>query len=102
LDGAGNYTVVPGDTLFAIAQRNFGAANALYFPVIRTASNEEINDPELILPGLQLLIPDLKKNLDNPGSRAKIKDLLDKAAGLYRARGNTAVETELRDLAKSL
>jgi Tfp pilus assembly protein FimV len=101
-DEAKTYIVVSGDTLFAIAEKNFGAGNAFYFPVIMQASQEEVGDPDRIRPGLRLLIPDLRKNLDNPGSRAKIKDLLDKTAALYSSRGNAEVAAELRDLAKSL
>ncbi|MDR3201518.1 MAG: LysM peptidoglycan-binding domain-containing protein [Spirochaetales bacterium] len=102
LDGAKNYTVVRGDNLSALAERNFGAGSALYFPVIMLASNEEVDDPDLIFPGLKLVIPDLKKNLNDPGARSKIKEFLGEIANVYNKKGDAVVEKKLRDLAATL
>lgn len=50
---ARTYTVVSGDTLFAIAQRFYGDGNK--YPQIAAASN--ISNPDLIHPGQVLTIP---------------------------------------------
>jgi hypothetical protein len=51
------------------------------------ASNEketvDIADPDLIEPGMELVIPDLKINLDDPEVRARIKVLLESVATIY-------------------
>jgi phage tail protein X len=101
LDGAGSYTVVAGDTLSSLARKNYGISNELYFPVILLASGG-INDPDRIFPGLKIVIPDLKANLDNPGSRGKIKDFLNETADFYRKKGDSNTETKLRDLSNTL
>ena len=102
LDGAKDYTVVSGDTLSAITQKNYGDQNTYYFPVIMLASNDEVKDPDLIRPGMKLVIPDLQKNLNNPGSRAKMKDYLKEIATVYNRKGNPTVEKNLIDLSNSL
>jgi hypothetical protein len=111
LTGARNYTVVRGDTLSGIA-RNFygsltgvgdaGPQNGFYFPVIMMASGGNIVDPDLIEPGMQLRIPDLKRNLDNPGARRAIKDALNDVAYVYSRKNSRSVEQGLRKLANSL
>jgi nucleoid-associated protein YgaU len=49
------YTVVSGDTLSAIAQRFYGDANA--YMRIFEANRDKLNDPNLIHPGQELVIP---------------------------------------------
>ena len=49
------YTVVKGDSLSKIAQREYGAAskwNAIY-----AANRDQIKDPDLIYPGQVLILP---------------------------------------------
>lgn len=58
--GSANYTVLPGDTLWAIAGRYYG--NPLDWPQIWNA-NPQIADPNLIFPGEVLVIP----NVSRPG-----------------------------------
>lgn len=50
------HTVQPGDTLFAIAQEAYGDGNL--FPRIFEANRNQIADPNLIVPGQTLRIPE--------------------------------------------
>jgi nucleoid-associated protein YgaU len=111
LSGAQTYTVVANDTLSGIARKfygsltgigNAGPSNGFYFPVIMIASDTTIVDPDLIEPGTRLLIPDLQKNLDNPDSRAAIKEGLEDVAYVYNRKGVAATENGLKNLANSL
>lgn len=87
LEGATTYTVVQKDTLTKIAKKVWGANyDPYYFPVFILASEEKISDPDLIEPGMTLIIPDLKRNLDDTAARANIKSFLKEVAGVY---GNT-------------
>jgi nucleoid-associated protein YgaU len=49
------YTVVAGDTLSAIAKREYGAANR--WKAIFEANRDKISNPDLIKPGQVLTIP---------------------------------------------
>lgn len=49
------YTVVSGDSLSKIAQREYGDANK--WRTIFEANKDQINDPDLIHPGQTLRIP---------------------------------------------
>jgi nucleoid-associated protein YgaU len=49
------YTVAEGDTLSAIAQREYGAADR--WKAIFEANRDQISDPDLIQPGQVLTIP---------------------------------------------
>ncbi|MDR1058463.1 MAG: LysM peptidoglycan-binding domain-containing protein [Treponema sp.] len=102
LEGAGNYEVVRGDTLAAITKRHYGNENGYYFPIIMMASSDVVADPDLIEPGMKLIIPDLKKNLDAPSSRRDIKSCLADIANVYRSKGDSYTETRLNNLADSL
>jgi nucleoid-associated protein YgaU len=50
-----SYTVVRGDTLSAIAQREYGDASR--WKVIFEANRDQISNPDLIQPGQVLTIP---------------------------------------------
>ena len=54
--GGTSYIVKQGDTLSAIAQREYG--NAGEWQRIFEANRDQIEDPDLIQPGQQLRIPD--------------------------------------------
>lgn len=54
------YTTVKGDTLFKIAIRFYGDGNK--YPIISQA-NPVIKNPDIIIPGLNLVIPDLPERL---------------------------------------
>lgn len=53
--GARTYTVEPGDTLWAIAERFYGSGNL--WTRIHEANRDKIKDPDLIQPGWVLTIP---------------------------------------------
>ena len=109
--GSQEYTVVRGDTLADIT-RNFygtltgvgeaGTRNGFYFPLIMLASDNRIVDPDLIEPGMKLRIPDLRRNLNNPASRAALKDFLFDVAYIYNRKGETPTENGLIRLSNSL
>ena len=100
LDGAEKYTVVSGDTLSAIAREKY--PNAFYFPVIMMASSDVVVDPDKIEPGMELTIPDLKKNLDDPKAKANIKKFLGEIAKVEEDRNRPNDAKGLRELANSL
>jgi hypothetical protein len=102
LEGAKTYTVMRTDTLSKITKKNYGSGNGYYFPLIMLASQDVVRNPDLIAPGMKLTIPDLQKNLDDPGARQKIKEFLNEIAGLYDAKGKAVMRDRLRRLAVSL
>jgi hypothetical protein len=102
LEGAKFYTVGRGDILAQITIRNYGSGNGYYFPLIMLASRDVVTDPELIIPGMRLTIPDLQLNLSNPGTRAKVKEILNEIANVYDRKQIILVRDELRALANTL
>jgi LysM repeat protein len=102
LEGAKSYTVVRTDTLSKITRNNYGGRNGYYFPLIMLASQDVVKDPDLIRPGMRLTIPDLQKNLNDPGARQKVKEFLNEIAGVYNTKGRTVTRDQLRALAASL
>ena len=111
MTGAQSYTVVKGDTLSQITRKFYGDLtgvgdagpnNGFYFPVIMMASDSKIVDPDLIEPGMNLKMPDLKKNLANPAARKAIKDALNDVAYVYNKKGSAATEEGLKKLSNSL
>ncbi|MDR2898675.1 MAG: LysM peptidoglycan-binding domain-containing protein [Spirochaetaceae bacterium] len=102
LDGAATHTVVSGDTLSKIAQTYYGAEKGYHFPVIMLASSEIVLDPDMIRPGMELTVPDLQKNLDDPLSRSNIKAYFKDVAKVYEMKGNATVQTRLVEISQSL
>jgi len=111
MTGAQDYTVVKGDTLSQITRKYYGSLtdvgdsgpnNGFYFPVIMMASDSKIVDPDLIEPGMNLKVPDLKLNLANPAARKAIKDCLNDVAYVYNKKGVAVTEDGLKKLANSL
>jgi hypothetical protein len=100
LDGAQAYSVVRGDTLSSIAGRYYG--NGYYYPVIALGSGSLIQDIDVIDPEMRLTIPNLQRNLDNSGTRARIKSYLREVAAINDNRGRTKDGEELRKLSDSL
>jgi hypothetical protein len=70
------------------------------------ASRERVRDPDLIIGGTVLIVPDLQRNLNDPGARQKIKDFLNEIADVYAARPgkkwSAQTRNRLRALASSL
>jgi hypothetical protein len=100
LDGAEKYTVVKGDMLSALSRRYYD--NGFYFPVIMLASSDVVVDPDKIEPGMELTIPNLQKNLDDPKARENIKNFLGEIAKLEDDRNRKADAEGMRKLANSL
>ena len=101
LDDAKTYTVVSGDYLAEIA-RNSEYHNALYYPIIMLASKDVVQDPDKIEPGMELTVPDLQKNLDDPKARANIKKFLVEVAKVEDSRNRTETADGLRKLSDSM
>jgi len=111
MSDAVEYTVVYGDFLSEITRTFYGhltdvgpagTRNGFYYPMLLLASEDEIDDPDWIFPGMRLKIPDLKKNLANPNSRRAIKEILLETAILYGNKRLPEEEEGLRRLADSL
>jgi len=100
LDGAQKYTVRSGDRLVDISNRFY--QDGYYYPVILLASKDIVVDPDKIQPGMELTIPDLQKNLDNPRSKASIKGVITDCAGLEDDRGRADTARGLRSHAATL
>jgi hypothetical protein len=100
-DGAQNYTVKPGDALTRISRNFYGRGNAFFFPLIMAASKDkqtvDIVDPDLIEPGMKLVIPKLEPNLANPEVKARIKVLLEKVAKIYYDKPDTNWSLEIHN-----
>jgi len=108
---AADYTVVFGDFLSEITRTFYGhltdvgaagTRNGFYYPLLMLASEGQIQDPDFILEGMRLKIPDLKKNLANPDSRRAIREVLVQTAILYGNKRLADEEAGLRRLADSL
>ena len=106
LTGAKTYRVVWGDTLAKIARRQYGSRNGYYFPLILLASRNVVTDPDKLISGMRLTIPDLQRNLNDPGARQKIKNFLLEIANVYNShperKWGVQTRNQLRALASSL
>jgi nucleoid-associated protein YgaU len=100
LEGAQNYVVGRNDTPSKIALRFYGRDNGYFFPLIILASRDVILDPDLIEVGMNLVVPDLQKNLDNQESRERIKSFLLDIAAVYEKKTNRWASTTRRELIK--
>ena len=100
LDGAQSYTVRSGDTLSQIAESFY--REGLYYPVIMLASKDVVLDPDKIMPGMVLTIPNLQANLDNPRSRASIRGVMLDCSEIEVQRGRSDYGRRMRELANSL
>ena len=100
LDGATHYTVVSGDTMVHIAQTHYH--NEYHFPMIMLASHNIVKDPDQIVPGMQLTIPDLQRNLNNAETKAKLKLYYVDISRLYDRRNHAQFARSLRELALSM
>jgi phage tail protein X len=101
LEGAQAYTVARGDIISTIAIKYYGAGNMYYFPLI-LAANVNVTDPDRIYPGMRITVPDLQRNLNNAGARAKLRSAISDAAVYYERKGQLTARDELQKLAQSL
>jgi nucleoid-associated protein YgaU len=102
LEGAQCHRVVWGDTLSSLSKKYYGPANGYYFPLIALASTGVIANPDVIIPGMILTIPDLKKNLADPQARSALKSYLQETAQLYERKRDPKTRNHLIQLANSL
>jgi hypothetical protein len=96
--------VVQGDYLARIANRTWGRENGFFFPLIMLASGDVVTNPDVIIPGQRLTIPNIRANLDTPSTRAQIKTYMGEVAGWYDRERPRDRETPagLRTLAAKL
>jgi len=98
LDGADAYTVVRGDTLSEISRRKY--QNGFYYPLIMMASNNIIEDQDLIEPGMVLTIPKIQINLNDAKARQSMKKFFLEIADITE-RKRPSDAAGLRSLANS-
>jgi hypothetical protein len=99
LTGAKSYTVKRGDTLSGIAWRQYN--NGYYYPVIFLASKDVVLDPDIIEPGMQLTVPDLRINLNDARAKANIRNYLLEIAGVEDQRNRRGTANGIRKEANS-
>jgi hypothetical protein len=100
LDGAQSYTVKSGDRLVDISRSLY--SNPYYYPVIMLASKDVVVDQDKIQPGMELTIPDLQRNLDDPRAKASIKGVIVDCAKVEDDRGRADTARGLREHGNSL
>lgn len=100
LDGAQEYKVRSRDTLSKIANKFYGQGNGYYFPLIMLASSDTILDPDTIVPGMVLTIPDLQKNLNDTSVHNSLKKFFTEIADVYKNKKTEAAPTIRKELLK--
>jgi len=93
LDGAASYTVVRGDTLSRIARRHYGDGSL--YPLILMVS-DNINDLDKIYPRMQLTLPALRANMDDPAVRQNINSYFLQIANIEEQRGRRRTAALIR------
>ncbi|GHV82840.1 hypothetical protein AGMMS50212_01800 [Spirochaetia bacterium] len=83
---AETHVVLGGETLSHVAAEFYGKDNALFFPIITTA-NKSITNPDRLTPGSEIIIPNLKSNLENPTAKAAVRKSISDAAARYKRLG---------------
>ena len=102
LQGASRHNIIWRDSLSQIAARVYGAENMYYFPLIRLANANVVSDPDMIMPDVVLVIPDLQANLNDPGARALLKTEMLSMVVHYQRRNMLRAAAEIRNLADRL
>ena len=100
LDGSTTHTVRSGDYLAAIAWNYY--RDGYFYPVIMLGSRDVVLDPDKIDVGMLLTIPDLEKNLNDAGTRARIKQFLLEIAVIEDSRGRHETAQGIRQRANEL
>ena len=96
------HVVVQGDTLSKIARRYYGEQGGYYFPLILFANRDQISDPDVLRPGMQLNIPELRIDLVNEAARAELKNYTMELAYWYARKGNNELKDQLISFADGL
>ena len=94
LDGATTYTVRRGDTLNGIARRVY--RDGSLYPLIDMVS-DGIDNPDKILPGLLLTIPDVSVNMNDPVAKAAIDRHFLQIAQFEEQRGRRKTAEMIRN-----
>jgi phage tail protein X len=102
MEGAQVHKVVWGDTLSRIALRYYGKVNGYYYPLIIMGNPGITDNPDLIIAGDQLRIPDLRRNLDNAAARAELKAYMEELTDFYNRKPDRVMSENLRALADKL
>jgi phage tail protein X len=105
LDNARTHRVVWGNTLSKIARQYYGSRNGYYYPLIILGNPGIVKNPDLIVGGTRLQIPDLQRNLDNRAARAELKAYMNELVTYYAQKGgrtNQTMSNNLRSLANTL
>jgi|GEM_PF-2322154 len=97
LDGAASYTVVRGDTLNRIARRHYGDGSL--YPLILMVS-DNINDLDKIYPRMQMTLPALRANMDDPTARQNINRYFLQIADIEEQRGRRRTAALIRSHAR--
>ena len=84
--GASTYTVKKGDTLSEISKHFYD--DGYYYPIIMLASRGVVINPDKILPGMELTLPDLERNKANPNGRKAMKNCLNGFATIEKNKDN--------------
>lgn len=100
LSDSTKYTVKSGDTLTGITKKLYGDENGYYFPLMILASSEVVLDPDLIMPGMELTVPNLQKNLNDADARKEMKAFFKDVAGVYRHKKTSSASTTRKELLK--
>jgi DNA-binding protein HU-beta len=93
------YTTSSGVWIYEIARQTYG--NTRLWPLIFQANYTTANDPDLILPNVNLNIPKLEGTTDNPSSEdyRRLADAARYVAVAYEQAGNSAQAEEYRKAA---
>jgi hypothetical protein len=99
ITGASSYTALSQDSFLSIAERFYGSANKIFFPLIAAANNIGNFD---LKPGARLLIPKLDANLDNAYSRRTLAAIMRSASVYYQDYKEHALSAMLASAAAQL
>jgi phage tail protein X len=91
-----------GDTLSKLALRYYGQGNGYYYPLIILANPGIRDNPDVIIPGTQLKIPNLRRNLDDAAARAELKTCIEELIAFYNRKPDRIMSANLRSLANKL
>ncbi|MBQ4330900.1 MAG: LysM peptidoglycan-binding domain-containing protein [Spirochaetaceae bacterium] len=98
--GAKKHGVQYRDTLTNIAKKYYGKDNGYYFPLIMLASRQDIADPDKIEPGMDFIVPDLQKCLDNKLIHKSLSNYFKEVADIYATKKTTTAKKTHAELFK--
>jgi hypothetical protein len=93
--------VVWGNSLSKLALQYYGRRNGYYYPLIILGNPGVIKNPDLIVSGARLRIPDLQRNLNNRAARAELKTYMNELAAYYAQKSGRINRTMSNNLLSS-